>query len=239
MATDLPEGWTKETKTVEVWEWRCPLGEVCGKGYKLMYKKDTKEAAVTAGAWHLADKKKHDNFTWEEAKEKAEEGVIESSREYEQFYNENNEEVEAPTRERWDNHRGGTGGKGGGSKGSGGHGSQHCGGHRGGGGGQGGGGGHRRQLADRSRSRDRDRRGSDHQLDVHRQSGGRDSRPAPRPNEVVISKIELGELIDGVLRAAVAADHCASFCNKAEKAFKDEAAAMFACKHGLERFRRS
>ena len=72
-----PDGWTVVTKQATQFEFRCPLGEACGKNQRLLYKKKTHEEAVEAGAYHLIDKQKHEtmHFTWEEALDKAAEKV--------------------------------------------------------------------------------------------------------------------------------------------------------------------
>ena len=71
----LDQGWTRELKRKEVWEFRCPCGSVCGKNQKLMYVKDSEDLAVTAGAWHLYDTQFHSDFQeWSLAREKALDG---------------------------------------------------------------------------------------------------------------------------------------------------------------------
>ena len=74
----LPDGWTKGEKEVVIYEWRCPHGEVCGKGYKLLYKKDVEKDALTNGAWHLWDKHKDVFPTWVEAEAEALQGITEN-----------------------------------------------------------------------------------------------------------------------------------------------------------------
>ena len=64
-----------------------------------------------------------------------------------------------------------------------------------------------------------------------------------RAHEVVISRIELDEIIDGLNRAVRATDECAercrSFATKAQQAFEDEKNALQATRALLERSRRA
>ena len=52
---DLPSGWRWSTKEVVVWEWRCPFGDVCGKGDNVLYTKSTRDEAKLVGGFHLFD----------------------------------------------------------------------------------------------------------------------------------------------------------------------------------------
>ena len=104
-AGELPDGWTWSKKQVPQFEWRCPFGDKCGKNNRLLYKKKTPEDALTAGTWHLFDKKQHSDppYTWDEATVAANEGVTEGSKEVDIVLNDNGDEVEPPTKLWWDN----------------------------------------------------------------------------------------------------------------------------------------
>ena len=62
----LPEGWKKVIKTVPIFEARCSKGTECGKKNRLLYKKTTREEAVSQLAYHYFDVAKH-GMTWEDA----------------------------------------------------------------------------------------------------------------------------------------------------------------------------
>ena len=68
-------------------------------------------------------------------------------------------------------------------------------------------------------------------------------RQGVRSHEVVISRVELDEMIDCLKRSANAADACADWCQtfakQAAKTFEDEKNALLATKSALERFRRA
>ena len=75
----------------QIWEARCPLGEKCGKGFKLLYKKHTRELAQETLAMHLFDRDKHtaaDVPTWETAMGRADndEYLTLCDRDYEAWY---------------------------------------------------------------------------------------------------------------------------------------------------------
>ena len=89
---------------------------------------------------------------------------------------------------------------------------------------------------DRSRSR-RDRNNSGGRANAIQRWQSQHALGSNMP--IRISRMELAELIDGVNRAAIAASHCANFCEKAVTSFRAEAEAMQACKFMLERFRRA
>ena len=100
---ELPEGWTVDKTTVTVYEWRCPRGDKCGKGYKLLYKKQEYMDAITAGAWHLFDKTKHgrDEFTsFDECEIVSAEGITNSEREYDIYLDELGAERPKPSYEK-------------------------------------------------------------------------------------------------------------------------------------------
>jgi hypothetical protein len=59
-----------------------------------------------------------------------------------------------------------------------------------------------------------------------------------RSSHVTISRIELDEMCDCFTRAEGSLSHAASMATKAAKAFEEEASAIRACRHHLERFRR-
>ena len=75
-AGELPDGWMWAKKQVPQFEWRCPFGDKCGKNNRLLYKKTTAEDALTAGTWHLFDKKQHSDppYNWQEAVQAANDG---------------------------------------------------------------------------------------------------------------------------------------------------------------------
>ena len=68
-------------------------------------------------------------------------------------------------------------------------------------------------------------------------------RQGVRSHEVVISRVELDEMIDSLKRSANAVDACADWCQKfakqAEKTFEDEKNSLQATRATLERFRRA
>ena len=246
MATDgqLPDGWTTGLQSVIIYEWRCPLGFSgnCNKGHKLMYKKNTKEEAEKAGAWHLIDREKHSEeeiADWAEALVKSVEGVTESSRDYEAFFDASGVEMDGPSVEKgkW-----GKGYKGGGQQRQQGKGK-----------GWSAGGGSSNQPRSplhppRGRSRSRRRRSPSRGQSRDRRSSEMTSeaivpfrqqqQQQPRPHEVVISRIELDEIIDGVSRSVRSIEHCADFCKKAMQVYSDEAGTLKACQYQLERLRR-
>ena len=255
MAVQLPEGWTSGEKDVQIYEWRCPHGAACGKNNKLMYKKQDREDALTCGAWHLFDQEKHNGLhsTWEEAKLAAEEGLTSDIRTFPVFYDKEGVERDLPKRADDYSERGTGKGKHSGKASSGG-----CGG--------GGGRGDRwrdrsRRRRDRSRSSSR-RPGMSRARETAAASAivGRNTgrpiaigcaggstplamREGPRAHEVVISRIELDEMIDGLTRAAnstsACADWCRNFATHAGQAFEDEKRSLEATKATLERFRRA
>ena len=101
--------------------WRCPFGQLCGKNNRELNMKKDGGDALTAGAWHLLDKKQHWDplNTWEEAVVAANDGLTEGKREIDIVLDDNGNQVEPPTKIWWDsgNKAGGGGkGKGGGGK---------------------------------------------------------------------------------------------------------------------------
>ena len=69
---------------------RCPIGEICGKNYKLLYKANCEKECVDKLAWHIYDKEKHpENHSWEDALIIASGGIVESTRDHEVFVDEN------------------------------------------------------------------------------------------------------------------------------------------------------
>ena len=98
---------------------RCPLGDVCGKNYKLLYKKNTEKECADQLAWHIYDRVKHPGaHTWEDALALAATGVVESTRDHEIYVDENGNEVDKPDAEEESDHDGnGDGGGGGGGGG--------------------------------------------------------------------------------------------------------------------------
>ena len=210
---ELPDGWTSEVRTMPCFEWRCPNGDECNKGYRLLYKKSTREEAIEAGAWHLNDPNKH-NMQWVEAKELAEQGITESDRDITVYIDGEGTEHSCLPKHL----KGKSKGKGSEGKGKG-------------------------KLQERprtpNRSRSRHRRRDRHAIQVRHHSRGSGSGSGGGGGEIRISRVELDELIDGVNRASLAASHCAGFCEKAAITFRQEAEAMQACKFMLERFRRA
>ena len=237
MTVELPEGWTQGEKDVTVYEWRCPFGEVCGKNYRLMYKKMDREEAVTCGAWHLYDKAKHPDLflNWEDAVDGAELGMSETVKQYPVYYDEyGDEQQNLPKRSDDISERGNKGGKGkdrGGSR-------QHF---------------QRSRGSRRSRSRSRRSSAPGNELALALPNSARvaiGSRSEPmnmrqgvRSHEVVISRVELDEMIDGLSRSsnatAALADRCQTFATTAAKTFEDQKNLMIATNSGLERLRRA
>ena len=79
--------------------WRCPFGQLCGKNNRELNMKKDGGDALTAGAWHLLDKKQHWDplNTWEEAVVAANDGLTEGKREIDIVLDDNGNEVEPPT----------------------------------------------------------------------------------------------------------------------------------------------
>ena len=79
--------------------WRCPFGQLCGKNNRELNRKKDGGDALTAGAWHLLDKKQHWDplNTWEEAVVAANDGLTEGKREIDIVLDDNGNEVEPPT----------------------------------------------------------------------------------------------------------------------------------------------
>ena len=61
----------------------------------------------------------------------------------------------------------------------------------------------------------------------------------PRSSHVTISRIELDEMCDNFSRAEAALSHAAAMASKIARAFDEETMAVKACRHHLERLRRS
>ena len=224
------------------------MGEICGKNYKLLYRKNTEKECVDQLAWHIA--KHPESHSWEDALTMAAGGVVESTREHEIFVDERGAEVEDPAEEEQScDDAELVGGAGGGGGGGGNRGRKR---KNSGGGGKGGKGGkHHKGQSGNWLWKD----GDGHHAKgwgpgdgwsavgssgVGQQAGtvAIVTHVAARANSISLSGLELDEMIDNLNRAASAATHCASFCTKASKCFADEGAAMEQCKHMLERFRR-
>ena len=235
---------------------RCPLGDICGKNYKLLYRKNTEKECVDQLAWHIA--KHPESHSWEDALAMAAGGVVESTRDHEVFVDENGDEVEDPADEELScddaDVVGGAGGGGGGGGGNCNRGRKRKQNNKGGGGGGGGKGGkskHHKGQAGNWLWKEGDGHhakgwgvgdgwsaGGSSPSGVVQQASTIATIGAARTNSITLSGLELDEMIDNLNRAASAATHCASFCTKASKCFADEGAAMEQCKHMLERFRR-
>jgi hypothetical protein len=124
---EVPRGAvTQKVHQTTIWEARCPDGEQCGKGVKLLYKKATRAEAAPTLAWHLLDTQKHAGRDWESARAEADndEFITQSYRGELRWFDadDNMLDVEGKTQEK--SHGGGKGkGKGGkanGGKGNGG-----------------------------------------------------------------------------------------------------------------------
>ena len=228
---ELPTGWTQGTKEVQVFEWRCPHGDACGKGGKLMYKKVVQADAVYNGAWHLWEKHKDLFESWKNAEAAAPDGITENVNEWTVFFDEEGNERQLPQTSK---------GKKGGSKGGGGGQRQQPQQHRdrrdrsrs-----------HHRSPCRRSRSRSRGRSGQCQLRTIRSPPRGSVVSAPARSHEVTISRIELDEMIDGLGRAITASTSCAEWVRRwaqqAGQALSDETAALAACKATMERFRRA
>ena len=204
---------------------RCPRGDQCGKGYKLLYKKQTRDECAEAGAWHLNDKEKHeDPPTWAQCLEDAEAGISESTRTIYVFLDADGVERQPPSIEKGDK----------GKKGNG-KGHNNKGGDRDRG----------RRHRSRSRSPARDR---DNQVALRHSVQGSLQGPiggAPLAlssptgtGHVTITRSELVMVVDSLQRAIASCDHAAVFCANAERHFRAESSAIEASKRAAERFLR-
>ena len=214
---DLPEGWSVGEKDVLIFEWRCPFGDVCGKGHKLMYKKQERSDADYNGYWHLYGRRKDMFPTWEDAEVAAQQGISEKPQKWTAYFDAewNARPLPAPQVPKGYGKR-----------------SRHYH-HR-----------ERRALVlsprrERERSGRRDRsRSRDRLRDVERRALAvrASGHNAARSHEVTISRIELDEMIDGLSRAITATKSCAEWVRRwatqAGQAFDDERAALEACKGG-------
>ena len=206
---------------------RCPRGDVCGKGYKLLYKKPTRDECAQAGAWHLHDKEKHaDPPPWDKCLEDAEEGVTESSRTIYVFFDAEGVERQPPSIE-----KGEKGSKGNGKSNKGGKDRERDRGRR-----------HRSRSRSPARSRDRDNQVALRQ--THGSLGGpiggaplQLSSPTGT-GHVTITRSELVMVADSLQRAIASCDHAAVFCANAERHFRAESSAIEASKRAAERFLR-
>ena len=82
------------------------MGEQCGKNSNLLYKKSTRQAAVSSGAWHLYKKHQYSEslqFTWNEAKSASEEGLTECTKDVYILLDDSGQEIRQPTRISWGN----------------------------------------------------------------------------------------------------------------------------------------
>ena len=201
--------------------WRCPFGQLCGKNNRELNMKKDGGDALTAGAWHLLDKKQHWDplNTWEEAVVAANDGLTEGSREIDIVLNDNGDEVDPPSKIWWDNGNTNKGGGRGKGKGAGGNRWDSWGGDCG---------------NNRSRSPWHMPHGSSSSNMAL--SGGANN---PLSTDVSISKIELDHCIDCIQRTVATCEHCHSFARGAMDVFENSAAALKECKHTLERFKRS
>ena len=233
---------TSHTETYTVWEVRCPFGEECGSGYKLKYRKPSKEDGINQLAEHMFHNEKHASLqhnSWVEilalAESNATEYVVESTREKEVWRNKDGEEVQHPKKASYDDERGGKGS----NKG------KHW--------------WHERAKtpvpprADR-RQRSRSPREQRHRVqdsvDTVNSIGTIIEQVVPMAQQwsqvqaaparmLSISTVELDEIIDGLGRASRASNHCAVLCDSLKKGFEAECSHLDVCKHMFERFRRS
>jgi len=238
---------TSHTETYTVWEVRCPFGEECGSGYKLKYRKPSKEDGINQLAEHMFHNEKHASLqhnSWVEIVALAEsystEYVVQSTREKEVWRNKDGEEVQHPKKASYADVFGGKGSKGSNK-------------------------GKpwwneraktpappRADRRQRSRSRDHRRvqdsinntvdtvnsvgRIIEHVVPMAQQWSQAQAAPA---RMLQISTVELDEIIDGLGRASRASNHCAILCDSLKKGFEAECQHLDVCKHMFERFRRS
>ena len=87
---------------MEQWEWRCPFGERCGFKQRLLYKKTTRNEALTKGAWHLFDRIAHPyEYSWEESVYANEAGLTKDTQYVYIVIDDEGQEVGPPTRIWW------------------------------------------------------------------------------------------------------------------------------------------
>ena len=99
---NLPSVWQWSWKKVEHWEWRCPFGDVCGFKERLLYRKPTREEALSKGAWHLFGKNAHsEEYTWQESVYASEAGLTKDTQYIYIVIDDEGQEVGPPTRIWW------------------------------------------------------------------------------------------------------------------------------------------
>ena len=91
----MPADLKMSKKKIERFEWRCPFGEKCGMGDRIMYIADTEWDAASKGAWHLADQKVHNELglSYEDATAEAMQGTEAYECEIDIVVNEKGDEV--------------------------------------------------------------------------------------------------------------------------------------------------
>ena len=101
---NLPPGWQCSIKIVDQWEWRCPRWAECGNR-RVLYTKSTADEALNAGKWHLFNKEHHPDpgYTWAEATYLSSDGISLYTKEVYITIDDSEEEIEPPTRLRWEN----------------------------------------------------------------------------------------------------------------------------------------
>ena len=219
----IPDGWTTGEKDVIMYEWRCPYGVNCGKGHRLLYKKKKKGDAIKNGAWHLMDKEKHEDFDdFEVAKTVAEDGITENPQTWTVYYDKDGFERELPKPEqpkypppcnqkrRSDTVIGA-------------------------------------QIHRRSKSRDkhirRSRSRGRHSVELLPVRYGSQSsealpiRPGTRPHEIIISRVELDEIIDSLNRSTSATEGIMAMLTNAHNHFERERNALQGTRSVIERMR--
>ena len=229
------DGVTQHTETVIVWEVRCPFGKECGSGYKLKYRKATKEDGVNQLAEHMYNNEKHESLkhnTWEEilalAESNSSEYVVESTREKEVWRNKDGDEVQHPKKQSFDDAFGYGSNKGKDDK-RGGKGSK-----------KGKDWWHERAKTPNPPRADRRQRSRSPREQRHRVQDSVDtvnsigtiieqvvpmaqqwSQVQAAPARMLsISTVELDEIIDGLGRASRASNHCAVLCDSLKKRFR-------------------
>ena len=217
---NLPEGYKYDTKEVTMFQFICPHGDLCKKYDKVLSTKACRDDAVCYGSYHLFDKQQgHGNLNlgWAEACSKAEAGISEIQQKKSIVVDDNGEEVELI---KWKDADKGPVNVARPKWGS--------------------------SVDWSGRKRPRSESGNDcPETPITPPT----PRPPPTPpsetiqkfarkGEVLMSRVELDYLIDGIDRSVDTCDHCAQYAKTAASVFETSAKALKDCKHHFERLRR-